>query len=509
MKYKVALISPDCLQDLAIQIFHSLLSGKGYDSKCLYIKRKDKDTEAVDLDTSIGLLKQINPDLVGITVKSPYFQIVKALNEKIKKELPNVKTIWGGVHASLLPEECIKYADFVCIGEGEEAFLELVEKLSLGKDTHNIKNIWAREKSAVYKNPIRPLIRDLSQFPLPLLNDGNQFYISNGKFSNTFNLSEWVILSSRGCPFECSYCSNLRLKEFHKAEALRRRSVENVIEEAVLIKSKLKDINLIVFNDDIFTFNRNWIREFAPKYKEKVGIPFLVITHPIFVKEDIMAMLKDAGLHVVLMGIQSGSERVRTEVFNRKTTNRQIIEATEILKKINVPFKRYDMIHDNPYETREDKIETLNLLLQLARPYEMNFFSLIWFPKTQLTERALSEGIVTEEQIEGNCSKSLEQTRILRGYQRTEEDIYFANLYYLAITYGFPKNFVRLITNSRLIERYNVFLNATILFVKVTKGLIFALDGFVKLCKGKGSVDKIWGGLEMLKRYLSFKRYDY
>lgn len=508
-KPTVTFISMDCFQDLASQLFHSLLINNGYDVKTFYIKGRERTPSEKDLEVLFGKLKEVSPFLIGISVRSSYFYLAKKLTQRIKEYLPEVKIIWGGVHPSILPKKCIPHADYICIGEGEEPLLELAEKLYNGKETRDIPNIWSRENGNVFKNPSRTIINDLEKLPVPAINDGNQFYIYEGEIKEKFPLSEWVIMTSRGCPFKCSFCGNRVINEVYKRGQIRRRSVEKVIEELLLVKEKLNGVSLIVFNDDVFTFDRKWVKEFVPKYKEKIGMPFLVIVHPVFVKEDIMELLKDAGLHVALMGIQSGSERIRSYVFLRKTTNQQIIDAAKILKKINIPYRRFDIIHDNPFETRKDCYETLDLLLKMPRPYEMNFFVLTWFPKTRLTERALEEGIIKEDQVEGNNLKMLEQFRILRGFERSKEGIFFANLYYLAVCSFFPRPVVRFLSKFTAFEKNPAFMDCIILLVKILKGTFFFLNGFAKIFQGKGSKESILGGINMLKRYFSLKRYDY
>jgi len=383
-----------------------------------------------------------------------------------------------------------------------------VKKLSNGEKGNDVQNIWARENGSIRKNSQRASVENLDALPLPKINDGNHFFISNGKIGNTFSLPEWTILTSRGCPFKCWFCTNETIDEIYKRRALRRRSVGNVIDELVQVKSKLENVEIISFQDDIFTVNQKWIEEFVPQYKKKIGLPFIAQTHPTFVKTKVITLLKEAGLQALMMGIQSGSERVRKEVFFRKTSDQHILNAVNILKEVNIPYVRYDLIHNNPYETRQDKLNTVNLLLKFPRPVGLNIFQLHWYPKTKLTEKALKEGIISEQQIEGKVTNKHAFQRGVTSFNY-KEDIYFANLYYLATSSYFPMTFVRFLSNYHFFERYPIIIDNVVFFTKFLKFFFFGLNGLFKILQGKGSKENIFGGLEMLKRFIRPTDFQY
>ena len=514
MNYKVSLVSIDCNQELATQLLHSVLIESGVDVKSFYIKSNPHDVDAAgqleekDIEVFFDHLKKFNPDLVGFSLKSPIFDSARNLTKKTRTVLSDTKVIWGGVHPSISPEESIKHSDFVCVGEGEISLLELVKKLSNGEKGNDVQNIWARENGSIRKNSQRAIVENLDTLPLPKISDGNHFFISNGKIGDTFSLPEWTILTSRGCPFKCWFCSNETIDEIYGRGALRRRSVDNVIDELIQVKSKLKNIKIISFDDDIFTINQKWIEEFVPQYKKKIGLPFIAQTHPTFVKTKVITLLKEAGLQALMMGIQSGSERVRKEVFFRKTSDQHILNAVNILKEVNIPYVRYDLIHNNPYETRQDKLNTVNLLLKFPRPVGLNIFQLHWYPKTKLTEKALKEGIISEQQIEGKVTNKHAFQRGVTSFNY-KEDIYFANLYYLATSSYFPMTLVRFLSNYHFFERYPIIIDNVVFFTKFLKFFFFGLNGLFKILQGKGSKENIFGGLEMLKRFIRPTDFQY
>src|SRR5690606_4553422 len=157
----------------------------------------------------------------------------------------------------------------------------------------------------------------------------------------------------------------------------------------------------IFFFDEVFGTGKGWTQTFSEQYPERVCMPFELAIDPRALTDEKVAHLVNCGLAELNMGIQSGSERTRKELFDRPVKDERILEVANLMKKYGV-FTRYDIIVDNPWETQEDKRRTLDVLLQLPHPFILNMFSLNWFPKTVLTERALGEGVIDDSQVAGN-----------------------------------------------------------------------------------------------------------
>src|SRR5207237_1341919 len=126
-------------------------------------------------------------------------------------------------------------------------------------------------------------------------------------------------------------------------------------------------LKAVAFSDDIFAPNRPWLEEFCARYKAEIGLPFAVYSFPGMVDESRMRLLSDAGLWISTMGIQSGSERIRRECYERETPDEDIIEACRIMERHGVQ-RNLDFIGDNPYETEEDHRATVDLLGRLPKP---------------------------------------------------------------------------------------------------------------------------------------------
>ena len=208
-------------------------------------------------------LENFKPGLVCFSTISDYYVNACDLAKSIKKSI-NVPVVFGGIHPTSVPEEVIKnsFVDYVVVGEGEYALLDLISALEKNKDATSIANIWTKKNKRVIRNPVRPLIENLDNLPF---SDKELFYEKA-----PFLASRYTTVTSRGCPFRCTYCNNSYLQKLYSgSKYFRRRSVDNVIEELKLAKKKYKP-RWIIFHDETFTINTNWLKEFAYKYRKEI-----------------------------------------------------------------------------------------------------------------------------------------------------------------------------------------------------------------------------------------------
>lgn len=335
--------------------------------------------------------KRFNPDIIAFSCITNHYQIVKNLARKLKAML-KVPIIIGGIHPTSLPEYVINENcfDIVCIGEGEEAFAELLEKMESGKSILKIKNLWVKNRNnKIHRNGLRPLIKDLDKLPFT---DKSIFY----KYGIIG--SRIMIMTGRGCPFQCTFCVNSFRKKLYKSENyLRRRTVDNVIKDLVRIKGKYKP-KAFRFEDDTFTYDLNWLKEFRIKYVKHVGLPFHCYITPTAATDASLKELKLAGCKSVSMGVQSGNERIRFEILKRHQSNRTIIEASKRINKHKIKLTT-EFIFGFPNETPKEMWESLELNEKL-NAYNTASFIFYPFPKTELAEYCLKHGHLTKENYE-------------------------------------------------------------------------------------------------------------
>jgi radical SAM superfamily enzyme YgiQ (UPF0313 family) len=239
-------------------------------------------------------------------------------------------------------------------------------------------------------------------------------------------------MTQRGCPFSCSFCIESYYQDtFGKKDSLRRRSVALVIEELVQAKKK-HGVEAVMFYDDVFTVHPRWLREFAPRYKAEVGLPFWCYTYPRTTRPEDMRLLKDAGLASVTMGLQSGSEKVLRE-YDRPVARQTAMQAAQTIIDCGlVGF--FDLITRSEFETEETCRETFEFLLEFPRQMQtVGFYPMIQFPGYGYTAKVRDTG----------RALSVDD----RGYA------YFHKLYLLTRT-ALPRPVVRAIGRARLVRRF-------------------------------------------------------
>lgn len=357
-----------------------------------------------DIYILLDLLNRLKPDIIGFSLRSMFLDTAIKITQRIRQQF-KFPIIFGGIAATCEPEKCLQYSDIVCIGEGEEGILEVAKRIDTGQSFKDINNLWIRTDGSIYKNRIYPLEQNLDNFPFPDYEAQNKFWIVNSRLiehdASIGNMSKFTyeIITSRGCPFSCSYCCNDLLKEIYKGQRfLRRRSVENVISELKETKNKF-DIKSILFRDEVFTFDLEWIKRFCKSYMEEINLPFWCNTHPLFVDAKILSLLKECGMFNVTMGIQSGSEYILKHIFKRNTPIEKIVNALEILDNLQLPMRpRYDIISNNPFESEEDCRQTLKLLMKITKPADFGITKLSFIPGTKITEISGRKKIDKERQ---------------------------------------------------------------------------------------------------------------
>lgn len=399
-------------------------------------------------------------NIVGFSLVSSHFQLYEKIYQRIKN-IKGITIVLGGWEPSLNPEECIKYADFLCVGEGEVAFLELISLLANNSPTDNIKNFWINKQGTVIKNSVRPLTEDISSFPIPLFDHKYSHFIENDKLINYepyFDNVRYGTFVGRGCPKQCTYCSNSYMANVIYPKSwskIRYRSVDHVKNELIIVKDKLKNVQGINFYDEVFTPNMEWINDFFLWYKKNISIPFYCFFFPGSCNEEKCKILASAGLSGVWLGVQSGSPRVRREVFKRIYTNEQVIEQAKIFHKYGVSV-RYDFILDNPFESFEESLESILLMMELPLPFTVNLFSLKFFPNTQITKMALDAHVIDKSNLDDN-QKDDQDTYLIRRDVKDLDNKFIDHLaFYISCMSKNSKLFVQKSLILSLIADYKI-----------------------------------------------------
>ena len=404
---------------MGVQYLATALKKKGFIPHILFFKEFNsvKPTKASEKELELleGLIGEINPSYIGLSVMSSlYLESVLMVSERIRDKF-TVPLIWGGVYATLFPERALEQCSYVIRGEGENALVELIETLETSGPVSDVENLVYRdERGRTVINEVRPLVQELDELGYPDITDENRYFIHDDRMDRggfALNSFTYELTASRGCPFACSYCSSINLNRLYhkKGKYVRFRSVDSVIKELKAAKKNMKNLSVIHFWDEIFSDEEGWVEEFKEKYTKEIGLPFNIWGHPLKVHERIIGNLVEAGLHQIVVGIQSGSTRVRKDVFNRTETQEQIIEASKVLSRCKVPKVIYDFMLRHPFENLEDLKETYKLCLELEHPFELQLHGLNFLPGTDITDMAVKCDILSREELERIMYSSIQR----------------------------------------------------------------------------------------------------
>jgi radical SAM superfamily enzyme YgiQ (UPF0313 family) len=356
-----------------------------------FLGRKGHKVQVFDLAlepekiTSFLSFRDGKPKIVGIT--STTYTISNALKiaETIKKNHPDIFIVFGGPHSTILPDDVLKenYVDCVVVGEGEIVFDSLCNSLLNGKDWKENNGIAFRNKGRVKINLSLPYIENLDALPFPARN-----LVPLEKYKATpVNYKRWPstpVITSRGCPFKCTFCSN----PVH-GKIVRYRSPENIMEELCQLKKEFS-IRDITFWDDTFTLDKKRVERICELLIEKnLDLTWSCATRVDTVNLEILKKMKEAGCWQISFGVESGVGRLR-EKIQKDISEERIFETFKNCKKVGIETRAFFML-GIPTETEKESWETIEFAIRL-NPDFSQFTLTTPYPGCELFKEALSEG---------------------------------------------------------------------------------------------------------------------
>ncbi len=416
------------------------------------------------------ILKKIdehNPDLIGISAVTDDLTWGLKWANLIKKHL-KIPVVFGNTHSTFHPDECLKHdcVDFIVRGEGEETLLDLVHALEGKLKFSEVLGLGYKENGVIKINQMRPLIQDLDVLPFP---DKDLYYNEMSYLNHGY-----TTMSGRGCPYRCTFCDNNTSIKLYKEEVkqtqkwARRHSPQYVVDE-ILWAIKKYNIKHVRFNDEDFSYDRNWLREFCPLYKEKVGLPYFAWVYPNTIDDEMAQLLADSGCDAVEMGIQSGAEHLRKDVLHRKTKDTQIYTAMKALRKFRIRTT-VDIIIGLPTETKEDLDATVRLLSE-GNPWHIYAFWLRYYPSTEILSIAKEKKLLSPEQIHKLETAQHTRGHIAGGTELEQDSLSRKYHAFIVLLPLMPKFFIDFCVNHNLIRFFPSFINPFILvnFTKMIK----------------------------------------
>jgi radical SAM superfamily enzyme YgiQ (UPF0313 family) len=361
----------------------SALKRAGFEVELINITEKEIDKIVTEVITK-------NPLLVGLSVMTGRQTKHSAEFSKKIKERSSLKVLWGGVHPSLLPQQCLSesYVDFVIVGEGEETSVELVQRLERQESFENILGLGFKKNGETKINPTRPLISNLDLWPMDFsLLDMEKYLYRLDKFKRVI-----AYKTSRGCPFNCAFCYN---RAFNQSR-WRAWSVDKVVSNIEYLKQKYR-IDAIKFYDDNFFVDKARALEIL----KRINLPAHLEVRIDMIEDELARQLKELKIFDLLIGVESGSDRLLA-LINKKITVERIMSAVKSLAKFNVPAS-YSVIVGFPTETKEEFFLTVDLLYKIYKTHPQTVFTLgayMPYPGSLMYDLAISEGFKPPERTE-------------------------------------------------------------------------------------------------------------
>ncbi len=421
------------IEAFGLRCISSTLKKAGHQTKLILLKSKEDRYSGKTLAEVADCIRGC--ELAGIgcfsRASDKTIQVLDAIRPLVRM------TVWGGIHATLNPGECAKHADIVCRGEGEGFMLDLVDRLEKGKPWGDILNAAFYKNGKLVMNVIRPLISDLDKLPIMDFGSENEYRLQDRHLARIDPATDRADMVSfngtRGCDFFCTYCSNAKLKELYFAEKryARKLSVEEYIhrlEELKRIFPGVKCFNL--YDEDFCARKPEEIKQFTDAYAKRIGVPFECMVSPVMLNQEKMDCLVEAGLWRINMGIESGSERTKKEVYNRHMSNDKVMAAARAINRHPHVIPYYFFIIGNPYETAEDLLATIRFIRDLPYAFFLRTYNLIFFPGTLLYDAAVRDGLIAGIEDSGYDLDFLSGLKYSRHLWK-KKNLYLNGLLYL------------------------------------------------------------------------------
>lgn len=371
--------------------FDYLTQPLGIASLAAALSRAEHHVEVATLDDTARqklLLHNFQPDILCLSLISGQHPLFLERARQIKTAYPHLRVLAGGPHPTFYPEcineDCI---DAVCRGEGDIALPAFVDALEqTGTFPENMANWWIKlPDGSISRNDVAPLIDNLDLLPYP---DRSIFDRAR---PDTRPATAYV-MASRGCPFNCSYCFNHAYRELYKGRGImcRRRSVGNVVAEINHLRQRYP-LQMIVFQDDTFNLDKNWLQSFARRYAEEIGLPFHCHLRADLLDEKTADLLRQAGCFSVKLGLEAGREEVRNGILKRGMSLEQFENACRLLHKNSIHFATENILAV-PGTTLDDDLLTY-AINRSVRPHHSFATLLQVYPRTGIAAYARQLGL--------------------------------------------------------------------------------------------------------------------
>jgi radical SAM superfamily enzyme YgiQ (UPF0313 family) len=299
-------------------------------------------------------------------------------------------TLLGGTHptffSNVVRQEGV---DVAFAGEAEGVVVDVLAALRDGRDPRDISNLVFRANGGCQRNPLRPVLQNLDEMPLP---DRELYY--RYPFMSSFPAKKFA--TSRGCGNSCGYCFNPSYRALLKegAHFVRRKSPERVVREIAEVRRRHR-LEVVHFSDDLFSSGAAWTEQFTETYRDKVGIPFSCNTVASTLDEQTVRRFKDAGCRILAIGVEVADDRVRQEALNKPVSRDDINRAAALIKAAGIKLVTFNIL-GVPWIPPDGDLDALELNQRLGVDHT-RVTELVPFPVSRVATRLIADGILAAD----------------------------------------------------------------------------------------------------------------
>ena len=451
----ITFVYPD-FESLGVEYLMANCSKAGHTVSFVHYEAEDAylgiSKKIISYDKITTEIYETQPDIVAFSCVTDNFKYQLACAKHLKNKQKNIFTIFGGVHVTAVPEKILHNdcVDAVAIGEAEcslaDFLAESEKKTPFDFPDHPVAGILFKKNGQVLGTYAEGRLPDLNELPFP---DKEPFFASLRD-----SLHEYRVITSRGCPYRCSYCFNSHMHQLRGKTIIRRRSISNVMDELLYAKKKYP-LKHILFVDDSFTTDKNWVKDFCDRYTTEINLPFACVANPQYIDKEISEILAHAGCINIQLGIQSLSKTICRQILDRKNDNAKIGNAIRYLKNNNI-MVQVDHMLGVPGDTIENQEESIRFY-NIHRPNLISIFWLTYYPKTTILDKALNLGIIGRQDIEAiERGERLTTESYLSGGSMKNPQPYYSISFILNWLPLFPKWLVSLLVKNRLYRFFGI-----------------------------------------------------